>query len=132
MTMTRSAGLDIVHVVVVSSTVTPFSRLSRRTTRARRASTAHRARWSLVEEQDRRIMQQGGGELRPHAWPSESWRRLVEQRLEPQHGNELVAPPAIPKGARPDRCRPAGRSHRPPEVHHSWLRWPNTHAERAT
>ena len=53
----------------------------------------------LVEEQDRGIVQQGGGELRAHALAErELAHRLVEQRLEPQHGHELVAPAAIARG----------------------------------
>ena len=50
----------------------------------------------LVEEQDRGIVQQGGGELRPHALAErELAHRLGQQPLEPQHGHELVASAAI-------------------------------------
>ena len=53
----------------------------------------------LVEEQDRGIVQQRRGELRAHALAErELAHRLVEQRLEPQHGHELVAPAAIARG----------------------------------
>ena len=44
-------------------------------------------------------MQRGGGEFRPHALAEQELAHgLVEQRPEPQHGHELVAPAALAVG----------------------------------
>ena len=88
----------------------------------------------LVEEQDRGIVQQGRGELRAHALAErELAHRLVEQRLEPQHGHELVASAAIALGLDAIDVGAADRSRRcTGRSHHSWLRWPNTTPMRAT